>query len=112
MIRLFRFPGLDPIPQQLPKDTTPQPNTAFFCPACAKVYALVSHEPNRYSKAPWGTWINCCPDCPTAWSGMVPGSLLTATELANDPSLPEAVVRREFDLHLQAYDKWNQHDSN
>ena len=71
----------------------------FICPECQDVWGLIEY-PNRH----WLPQYVCCRQHRDTRSCYhVPGSMLYMIEDLDN--YPEALVRREFEVHLQHYEK-------
>lgn len=108
--------GLPPIQVQRPRAWTydeSEPkgysyahSLALVCPKCLAQWAVLSFaEPDHHVQGMWCS--RCTPADPTFHPGMIPGSILGTYNIDYPllEALPEALLRREFELHLKEYER-------
>lgn len=70
----------------------PPTSRLFLCTLCGKVYGRCVVPGAR-----WMAWHLICADCPSEYY-VVPGSLYCPLDREYNDAMPEAVLRREFEL--------------
>lgn len=76
---------------------------AYFCPKCARIWARCKIEGE-----PWMVTTVACSNCGKFSLISIPGSLWRALDNDFNYALPREVLLREFELHLQWYDRYRQ----
>lgn len=76
----------------------------FFCPRCARVWATV-----RVDAHPYYAMTIPCERCPPYTVGDVPGTLSATWNHTFNESMPDALVEREYLLHLALFVKETDH---
>jgi hypothetical protein len=81
----------------------PRHGWAYFCRQCGSVWAVISASSPSGYKVSFEPVIATCKDHYDQWD--VPGTLLHLPVLLLLPDLPLEVVQREFELHLNHFEK-------
>lgn len=72
---------------------------AFFCPHCGDVWGRIAVLDSAGRQMPLYPITVACSQHPDSWN--VPGSMLAGDLGELLPLLPEPILRREFEIHLQ-----------
>lgn len=92
-------------------------STAFVCPFCLRLWCVITNE----EKAdPYHIQGASCRECPPGhWIlNPVSGSILDNSTFSSGPdidlfeALPEPLLKREYDLHIQHFERYQNANSN
>ena len=74
-------------------------SSAFFCRHCGEVWAKLAAIDSRGKLAIYDSWYVACEKHPDPWN--IPGSILANSCINLLNLMPDAVIRREFNLLLE-----------